>query len=163
MSSRILTAKRLKAYGTGLAAGQPGGGNVSVGITSADLSHTYSISTGLFATGGDVVGATLEKGMTYYPYSLRAPQAYTEGRLGLAAELAGGGMANVSGPIWVWNRQQYVNYSLPTPQMVSSVNSPINNQAQYSQSSGVTLERHRREIQGHSTRYLAPFKACSDS
>jgi hypothetical protein len=123
-------------YGSGLAAGQVGGGHASVGLTSADLSHTYSVSTGLFASGGDVVGATLEKGMTYYPYSLRAPQAYTEGSLGLAAELAVGGMAHVSGPILVWNQPQYVNYSLPKPQIVSNINVPTNSQAQYGQNSG---------------------------
>jgi RHS repeat-associated protein len=108
-------------YGTGLAAWSPGGGHASVGITSADLSHTYSISTGLFATGGDVVGGTVQEGMTYYPYSLRRPQPYAEAGLGLAAELAAGGMADVSGPLLVWSRSQSINYSLPKPQIVNNI------------------------------------------
>ena len=56
-------------YGTGLAAGL-GGASVTAAVTSADLSHTYSISTSLFVAGGDVIGEKLEKGMTYYPYSM---------------------------------------------------------------------------------------------
>jgi RHS repeat-associated protein len=117
-------------YGTGLAAGQPGGAHASVGVTSADLSHTYSISTGLFATGGDVLGGAVEEGMTYYPYSLRRPQPYAEAGLGLAAELAAGGMAHVSGPLLVWSQPQSINYSLPRPQMVSNIQG---NQTNYSQ------------------------------
>jgi RHS repeat-associated protein len=40
--------------GAGWAPRQPGGGNVSAMITIADLSHTYTVSTSLFAAGGCV-------------------------------------------------------------------------------------------------------------
>jgi hypothetical protein len=72
--------------------------------------------------------------MTYYPYSLR-PQPYAEAGLGLAAEVAAGGMADVSGPLLVWNQSQYVNYALPKPQMVSNIYGSVTNQTSYSQGS----------------------------
>jgi hypothetical protein len=60
--------------------------------------------------------------MTYYPYSNRPPEPYTEGGLGVAAELAAGGMAEVSGPLLVWTKPKEMNNSLPKPQRQSSIN-----------------------------------------
>lgn len=87
-------------YGTGFATGL-GGANATVALSTANLSHTYSISTSLFAAGGEVVGGTLEKGTTYYPYSMKRPQAYQEGGVGLSEELSAGAMSEVSGPLYV--------------------------------------------------------------
>lgn len=110
-------------YGAGLA----GGGGFSFGpqITTADLSHQYSISTAAFAQGGSGVSVEKSKGMTYYPSSDRKPESYQEGSVGFPAlEPAGGVMSEVSGPIRVpiWSNQSSVNYSLPRPQMVNSLN-----------------------------------------
>jgi RHS repeat-associated protein len=110
-------------YGAGLA----GGGGISFGpqITTADLSHQYSISTGAFAQGGAIASAELSQGMTYYPYSTRKPTPYQDASLGFpAVELAGGVMGTVSGPIYTWNKSGVVNYSLPKPQMVSNLKAP---------------------------------------
>src|SRR5262249_34212463 len=61
-------------YGAGVA----GGGGISFGpqITTADLSHQYSVSTGAFVQGGVVASMDISKGMTYYPYSNRKPDPY---------------------------------------------------------------------------------------
>jgi RHS repeat-associated protein len=86
-------------YGAGLA----GGGGISFGpqITTADLSHQNSVSTGAFAQGGAVASVEISKGMTYYPYSNRKPDPYQDGSFGFpAVELAGGVMGTVSGPIY---------------------------------------------------------------
>jgi RHS repeat-associated protein len=128
-------------YGAGLA----GGGGFSFGpqITTADLSHQYSISTAAFAQGGAGASVEMSKGMTYYPYSDRKPESYQEGSLGFpAVELAGGVMSEVSGPIRfpTWSNQSSVNYSLPRPQMVNSLNTSStqggNSQSFRSSSSG---------------------------
>jgi RHS repeat-associated protein len=104
-------------YGAGL--GAIGGADATIGVTTADLSHTYSVSAAGFVAGGDVVGAELEKGEIYYPYSLRKPQSYQEASVGLSEELTGGVMSQVSGPLIVWNQpQSSANYSLPYPQMI---------------------------------------------
>jgi RHS repeat-associated protein len=107
-------------------------GDATIGVTTADLSHTYSVSAAGFVAGGDVAGAELEKGEIYYPYSLRKPQSYQEGSVGLSEELTGGVMSQVSGPLIVWNQpQSSVNYSLPYPQMTSSLSNrvPVSNGA----------------------------------
>jgi hypothetical protein len=127
-------------YGTGLA----GGGGFSLGpqITTADLSHQYQISTAGFAQGGVFVSGEVSKGMTYYPYSNRKPEPYQESSVGFpAAELAAGGMAEVSGPIpfLTWSSQPNINYSLPRPQMISNINVPrtqANSSQRSSSSSG---------------------------
>jgi RHS repeat-associated protein len=126
-------------------AGLAGGGGFSFGpqITTADLSHQYSISTAAFAQGGSGISVEMSKGMMYYPYSDRKPESYQEGSLGFpAVELAGGVMSEVSGPIRfpTWSNQSSVNYSLPRPQMVNSLNTSsaqgINSQSVRSSSSG---------------------------
>jgi hypothetical protein len=91
------------------------------------LSHTYSVSTAAFAAGGDVIGAELEKGMIYYPYSGRTPQGYTEGGLGISAELSGGAMSQVSAPLFVWNKPANTRLALAQPQFTSSYQIPRNN------------------------------------
>src|SRR5262249_22625034 len=97
-------------------------------VTTADLSHQYSITTLAFAQGAIGVSAEASKGMTYYPYSNRKPEVEQEATVGFpAAGLTGGGMAEVSGPIplLTWGSQTNVNYSLPRPQMVSHTNAPV--------------------------------------
>jgi RHS repeat-associated protein len=111
-------------YSAGLAMG--GGVNATAQISTTDLGHTYGISTGVFAAGGVPVGAEASGGMTYYPYSLRKPQPYIEGGLGLSAEVAVGGTAEVSGPLWVWNANTSVNMNLAKPQIVNSFGSNQN-------------------------------------
>jgi hypothetical protein len=113
--------------GAGLAGGL---GGISFGpqVTTADLSHQYSISTAAFAQGGAVASYEVSKGMTYYPYSTRKPEPIQEASVGFpAVELAGGAMAEVSRPIgtWFWARPS-VTYSLPRPQMLSSISNPTN-------------------------------------
>jgi RHS repeat-associated protein len=105
-------------YGAGLA----GGGGISFGpkITTADLSHQYQMSTEGFAQGGVLLSVEVAKGMTYYPYSNRKPNSYQDATIGFpAAELAGGVMSIVSGPIpfLTWSSPQNINYALPKPQM----------------------------------------------
>jgi RHS repeat-associated protein len=105
-------------YGTGIA----GGGGISFGpqITTADLSHQYSVSSEAFAQGGYLLSGEVSEGMTYYPYSKRKPEAYQDGTVGFpAVELAGGVKGIVSGPIpfLTWSSQPPINYSLPLPQM----------------------------------------------
>jgi hypothetical protein len=67
-------------YGAGMA----GGGGFSVGpqLTTADLSHQYSISTAAFAQGGAGISVEMSKGMTYFPYSKRKPEPYRKPHLG---------------------------------------------------------------------------------
>jgi RHS repeat-associated protein len=111
-------------YGAGL--GAIGGADATIGVTTAVLSHTYSVSAAGFAAGGDVVGPELEKGEIYYPYSLRKPQSYQEASVGLSEELTGGVMSQVSGPLIVWNQpQSSANYSLPYPQMTSNLSNKL--------------------------------------
>jgi hypothetical protein len=124
-------------YGAGLA----GGGGISFGpqITTGDLSHQYSVSTGAFAQGGAGVSVEISKGTTYYPYSNRKPDSYQEASFGFpAAELAGGGIAEVSGPIpfLTWSKQSNINYALPRPQMVSNINVQATSHVNYNQGSG---------------------------
>jgi RHS repeat-associated protein len=112
-------------YGAGLA----GGGGLSFGpqITTADLSHQYSVSTAVFAQGGAGVSLEVSKGMTYYPYSTKKPTPYQEATVGFpAAGLTGGAMAEVSGPIYTWNKSAAIDYSLPKPRMVNNLNAPQN-------------------------------------
>jgi hypothetical protein len=120
-----------------------GGGGFSVGpqLTTADLSHQYSISTAAFAQGGAGISVEMSKGMTYFPYSKRKPEPYQEASLGFpAAELAGGGIAEVSGPIpaLTWSARPSINYSLSSPQMVRNMNMPMNTQQSYNQGVRVT-------------------------
>jgi hypothetical protein len=109
-------------YGGGLAGG--GGGQVTAQISTANLDHQYSVSTGAFMAGGFPVGAEVSGGMTYYPYSLRKPEPFVEAGGGLAAEASAGVMNQVSGPLFVWNRQQNksVDFGLATPKMLPSLN-----------------------------------------
>jgi RHS repeat-associated protein len=107
-------------YGAGLA----GGGGLSFGpqITTADLSHQYSVSTGAFAQGGAGVSMEISKGMTYYPYSNRKPDPYQDAAIGFpAVELAGGVMGTVSGPIATWSTKPNINYLLAKPQMTNNL------------------------------------------
>jgi RHS repeat-associated protein len=126
--------------GTGLAAG--GGGSATIQVTTADLPHMYWISTSVYMTGGYPVGGEVAKGITYYPYSLRKPEPYSEGGIGIAAELAAGGTSEISGPLWVWNQTKTVNYSLPKPQMVNNIvaskNSPTTSNGVRPGSGGVS-------------------------
>jgi RHS repeat-associated protein len=127
-------------YGAGLAGGL---GGISFGpqITTADLSHQYSISTAAFAQGGVIASVEMSKGMTYYPYSNRKPKPYQEASVGFpAVELSGGGMAEVSGPIRfpTWSSQSNINYSLPRQQMVSNVGYQANNQSSYNRNTNIS-------------------------
>src|SRR5262249_43683515 len=70
-------------YGSGLAAG--GGFSVGPQLTTADLSHQYSVSTAGFVQGGAGVSVEISKGMTYYPYSNRKPESYQEASYGFPA------------------------------------------------------------------------------
>jgi RHS repeat-associated protein len=98
-----------------------GGGSVTGAITTADLQHVYSISTGAGVTVGAGPAGELARGMTYYPYTLRKPQPYTEAAVGLGEELSAGVSAEVSGPIWVWSQpKESVNYALPLPKITNS-------------------------------------------
>jgi RHS repeat-associated protein len=128
-------------YGAGLAGGV---GGISFGppVTTADLSHQYSISTAAFAQGGAVASYEESTGMTYYPYSTRKPEPYQEASVGFPAlELAGGAMAEVSAPIgtWFWAKPSVsYSYSLPRPQMVSSINNPTNGLTSSSQNFSIS-------------------------
>jgi hypothetical protein len=98
-----------------------GGGSVTGAISTADLQHVYSISTGAGVTVGAGPAGELTRGMTYYPYTLRKPQPYTEAAVGLGEELSAGVSAEVSGPIWVWSQpKESVNYALPLPKITNS-------------------------------------------
>jgi RHS repeat-associated protein len=125
-------------YGAGLA----GGGGFSLGpqLTTADLSRQYSISTAAFAQGGAGASVEVSNGMTYFPYSNRKPEPYQEASIGFpAAELTGGGIAEVSGPIpyLTWSSRPPINYSLTRPQMVQAINMPTTAGASFNQGMSV--------------------------
>jgi RHS repeat-associated protein len=105
-----------------------GGGSVTAAISTTDLQHVYSISTGASVTVGAGPAGELAGGMTYYPYSLRKPQSYKEAAVGFGEELSAGASAEVSGPIWVWSQPtERIDYSLPSPKMNSSNNLSLKN------------------------------------
>lgn len=113
-------------YGAGLA----GGGGLSFGpqITTADLSHQYSVSTEAFAQGGAGVSIEMSKGMAYFPYSDRKAEPYQDATVGFpAVELAGGVMGTVSGPIITWSSRPSIKPSLPKPQMINNLSMPAAN------------------------------------
>jgi hypothetical protein len=65
----------------------------------------------------------------FYPYSDRKPDSYVEATYGFrAAELTGGVMSTVSGPMFSWPtksaNQRNTNYSIPAPQMVTNISMP---------------------------------------
>ena len=121
-------------YGGGLATG----GGISFGpqVTTADLSHQYSISTAAFVQVAPGVSIERSKGMTSYPYSKRKAETYDEASFGIpAAGASAGGIAEVSGPIPFLTRSgnPTTDDKLQKPNMVGNITVPQSRQGGYSQ------------------------------
>jgi hypothetical protein len=84
--------------------------------------------------------------------------------LGLSAELAAGGMADVSGPLLVWNHSQNINYALPKPQIVNNVYGAVNNQGNYNlANNGRDPQTRLRAVHHLSIKSLTAFRASFNS
>jgi RHS repeat-associated protein len=108
-------------YGWGIAAGVHTGANA--GITTDNLSHTYSLSSSGFAAAGDFYGGEVSYGMTQYPYTKKPSQQSMVMTGGINFGDAAGVRSVVSGPLLVWGSRPQTTF--PTITEVMAQNASI--------------------------------------
>jgi RHS repeat-associated protein len=105
-------------YGWGIAAGVHTGANA--GITTGNLSHTYSLTSSVFGASGDLYGGEISYGMTAYLYSKKPAQQSMVMTGGINFGDAGGVRTVVSGPLIVWGSRPHP--TIPTAAEVLTQN-----------------------------------------